>query len=250
MEKTARLVWVDERLAVVDKPAGVSLATRRREPGAAEARLVAALDPAEAAAWGLVASELLLVHRLDVGTSGLVLLARDEATHRALTVALAARRVAKTYLALVWGRPRPAEGLWEVPLGPDRRDRRRMAADPAGRRAVTRWRVLAHPPYASLLELRPETGRTHQIRVHCAHAGHPIVGDDLYAGPRQRGVRDAERRTALTVARPLLHAWCLQLPELPGVGVRRLTAPPPEDFRRVLDALGVAVPEPTWGREP
>ena len=242
-----RLVWVEDALAVVDKPAGLSLATRRREPGAAVGRLLAAADSGEVAAWGLDPARLHLVHRLDVGTSGLVLLARDEPTHRALAAALAERRVAKTYLALVWGRPRPAEGRWDVPLGPDRRDRRRMAADPGGRRAVTAWRVLAHPPHASLLALHPETGRTHQIRVHCAHAGHPIVGDDLYGGARERGVREPALRAALTAGRPLLHAWCLELPEVPDVAVRRLTAPLPADFRGVLNALGVPEPEPSWG---
>jgi RluA family pseudouridine synthase len=238
----AALVHADERIVAINKPPGVSLATRRAEPGAAVDRLLAALDDAARATLERAAGPLLLVHRLDVGTSGLVLLARDERTHRELVRCFSERAVEKTYLAVVWGRPRPAAGEWSDPLGPDRRDRRRMRVDPAGRPARSRYRVVGGPPFASLVALAPATGRTHQLRVHLAHAGHPIVGDDLYGGPRHRGVRDADVRRALQPDHPLLHAWRLALPSGALPEALSLEAPPPHDLLAALAALRVAMP--------
>lgn len=238
----AAIVYLDERLVALNKPAGVSLATRRSEPHAAAARLLTTLPADERAAWGLHPDDLFLVHRLDLGTSGLVLLARDADTHRELVRSLSTHRVRKTYLALVWGRPRPRTGEWAWPLAPNREDRRRMRVDPAGRHALTSYEVLASVPHVSLLALTPHTGRTHQLRVHLAHAGHPIVGDDLYAGPRHRGVRDAARRRLLEPAFPLLHAWRLALPASTGRDELHLEAPLPEPFAAALAALAIPTP--------
>jgi len=235
----ARVLYADERIVAIDKPAGVSLATPRRDPGAAVRRLVAAVDPEARAEHALDEESLRLVHRLDVGTTGVVLLARDDDAHRALSHALGARRIEKSYLALAWGHPRPREGRYDAPLGPDPRDRRKMRVDPGGRPAATRYRVIAAPRHAALVELLPETGRTHQIRVHLAHAGHPIVGDDLYGGPRHRGVKERGLRDRLQPDHTYLHAWRLALPEPLGPV---LSAPLPSDFRAALEALGVALP--------
>ncbi len=226
----ARLVHLEAELAVVAKPPGLSLQTSRREPEAAVGRLIAALPEEERRRLG--AGPLLLVHRLDVGTSGLVVVARSPEAHRALARAFAERRVEKRYLALVWGRPRPGRGVYDAPLAPDRRDRRRMRADPAGRRAVTRYAVRAVGPQVSLVELAPETGRTHQIRVHLAAAGHPVVGDDLYGGPRHHGVRDAALRRLLAPPHTLLHAWRLRLQG--PAGELDLVAPLPRAFAAAL----------------
>jgi RluA family pseudouridine synthase len=239
VSESARVIHCDDRLLVVDKPAGVSLATRRAEPGAAVLRLCAALPEHALRATGADPASLLLVHRLDVGTSGIVVLARDAQAHRELAAAFAARLVAKTYAAVVWGRPAPPAGRWTWPLAPDRRDRRRMRVDPEGRAAATAYRVAGGPRFACLLVLRPETGRTHQLRVHLAHAGHPIVGDDLYGGPRDRGVRDAAVRRALQPPHTLLHAWRLELPAIGGAPPIALVAAPPETFARALAALGL-----------
>lgn len=236
------MVYADERILALGKPAGVSLATRRGEPGAAVARLLAALPAAERDGYGLDASTLHLVHRLDVGTSGLVLLARDAAAHRALVAALASRAIAKTYLALVWGHPRPAIGRFEEPLGPDRSDRRRMRVDPAGRAATTAYAVVSRAPYLALVRLEPHTGRTHQIRVHLAHAGHPVVGDDLYGGPRHRGVRDTRLRALLAPDHTYLHAARLHLPATAASAELFLHAPLPADFADALQACGLALP--------
>jgi RluA family pseudouridine synthase len=242
MVAEASVVFSDETIVAIAKPAGISLATRRRDPGAAIVRLLAALPAAELALHGLAADQLWLVHRLDVPTSGLVLLARDPESHRALVAAFSARRVEKRYLAMVWGRPRPRVGRWEWSLGPDRRDRRRMGVDPAGSHAASAYTVMGTGRYVSLLELAPETGRTHQLRVHCAAAGHPIVGDDLYGGPRERAVREASLRAALAPGRALLHAWRLTLPPPFGLDGLVLTAAPPGDLVAVAAAAGIAFP--------
>lgn len=234
MREAARLVHLGDRFAVIAKPAGLSLATPKRAPGQAVLRLVAALPRAERAL--LEGRELHLVHRLDVSTSGLVLVALDPAMHRDLVGELGRRAVTKLYLALVWGRPRPRAGRWEVPLAPDRADRRRMRADPAGRPAVTDWLTVSAAPHVTLVALWPRTGRTHQLRVHLAAAGHPVVGDDLYGGPRHRGVRDRALAAALDPGRSLLHSWRL---EVPGLDPCRFEAPIPADLAGALEAAAL-----------
>ena len=179
--------------------------------------------------------DLFLVHRLDVGTSGVVLLARSAEAHRTLSAAFQNRRVQKTYRALVWGHPRPADGTLADPLGRDPSDGRKMKVRAEGKKAITRYRTLSRLPSVADLVLFPETGRTHQIRVHLSARGHPIVGDDLYGGAtRWRGVRDPGRRRRLSaVRRPLLHAERIEIPEL-AIDVR---APLPADYEEVLAAL-------------
>jgi RluA family pseudouridine synthase len=236
LSAAARTVYLADRFAVLDKPSGLSLATPRSEPGAAVARLIAALPAAERAP--LEGRSPLLVHRLDLATSGLVLVALDADTHRDLARRFAERRVEKIYLALVWGRPRPRAGSWTQPLGPDRRDRRRMRVDPEGRPARSDWMVVDAARGVALVALWARTGRTHQLRVHLAAAGHAVVGDDLYGGPRHRGVREPALAAALDPGRCLLHAWRL---ELPGLEPSRFEAPPPADLTAALAAAGLSL---------
>lgn len=226
-----RVLLDDGAVLALDKPPGVSMATSGR-PGKSEEEVVARL----LAACGAAPAPLLLVHRLDEGTSGVVLLARDAETHRALTRAFQERAARKTYRALAWGHPVPARGVADAPLGRDRRDGRRMAVRADGKPAVTRWTTLRRYASVADLELAPETGRTHQIRVHLAAKGHPLVGDDLYGGgSRWRGVRDPELRAAFAaVAHPLLHAARVAVPSL-GLDV---AAPLPGDFASLLALLG------------
>jgi|SRR5215831_10443644 len=229
------LAETDDWIAL-DKPAGVSMATSSR-PGKSGAEAVRRLLEAcgESEREGL-----LLVHRLDEGTSGVVLLARSEQAHRALSLAFQTKLARKTYRALVWGHPRPAEGVWDDPVGRDPSDGRRMRVRADGKPARTRYRTLSRLPSVADLVLSPETGRTHQIRVHLAAHGHPIVGDDLYGGAtRWRGVRVRAQRQALSAAgRPLLHAERIEIRDL-GIDVE---APLPEDYARTLAVLSDSPP--------
>ncbi|MCG3194165.1 MAG: hypothetical protein DIJKHBIC_03422 [Thermoanaerobaculia bacterium] len=226
-------VFLDERILAIDKPAGVSMAVSSRQ-GRDEATVVRNL----LAAAGVEIPEPLplMVHRLDVGTSGLVLLAKTREVHRDLSRLFQERAVQKTYRALVFGSPVPAKGRFESPLGRDPRDGRKMKVDPEGKPAITNYQTLRRHTGLSDLELFPETGRTHQIRVHLASRGHPIAGDSLYGGSlRWRGIRDPGVRGLLRdLAFPLLHAARLVLPEI-GLS---LEAPLPRAYESVLESLG------------
>lgn len=170
------VVHADPWLVAVVKPAGLL-----SQPGLGPERadcLLRRLAPH----W----PELLLVHRLDQATAGLLLLARDPSTHRALSRAFAERRVAKTYLAQVRGWPAGRGGRLEQPLARLSSRPPRYGAVPqerGGKPALTRWRLLVPGRHSSLLLLAPHTGRSHQLRVHLALLGHPILGDGLYGEP-------------------------------------------------------------------
>jgi len=170
-----------------------------------------------------------IVHRLDKDTSGLIILAKNERAHAALQRAFKDRAVHKTYLALVEGQPPTPVGRVEAPIGRDASHRKRMAIVPGsrGRAALTAYRTLETFPSGCLLEVHPETGRTHQIRVHLAFLGCPVAGDRVY-GPRS---------PRISAPRQMLHAWKLRL-QIPGEAeVREFEAAPPQDFESVLHAL-------------
>jgi 23S rRNA pseudouridine1911/1915/1917 synthase len=232
----AGLIFLGDRFAAIDKPPGLSLRTSSRDPHGAARGLIDALRFRDRELFA--GREPRLVHRLDESTSGLVLVALDADLHRELVARFAERRVEKRYLALVWGHPRPAAGSWNARLGPDKKDRRRMKVDPEGRPALTDYRILAKAPHVALLELVPHTGRTHQLRVHLAAAGHPIVGDDLYGGPREHGVRAPALRSALAPGRALLHAFRLRIP---GLDPESFEAPLPADFEAALAACKISL---------
>jgi len=166
-----RIVHADARLVVIDKPAGLLSVPGRTEPDCASARVQAAYPDA------------LIVHRLDQATSGLLLFARGPDAQRELSADFAERRVGKLYIAVVAGRL-DGDGLIDLPLSADWPNRPRQRVDlERGKPSQTRWRVLAHEGGHTRVALEPQTGRSHQLRVHLAHLGHAILGDALYAAP-------------------------------------------------------------------
>ncbi len=166
-----KVVHADDRLVVIDKPPGLLSVPGRTEPDCASARVQA------------LYADALIVHRLDQATSGLLLFARGAQAQRELSADFAERRVDKVYIAVVSGRLDGA-GLIDLPLAADWPNRPRQQVDLAhGKPSQTRWRVLGAAGPHTRVALEPLTGRSHQLRVHLAHLGHPIVGDALYASP-------------------------------------------------------------------
>ena len=243
------VLWEDEQLVVIDKVPGVAV-----HPGAGRAdhtlaNFLLARYP-EIAAVGHPRRPG-IVHRLDVGTSGALAVARTSEAYRRLTAAFAAREVGKLYFAVVYGRPDPPRGAIDTTIARDPHQRKRMtaaregAARPRGRPALTLYRTLASADGLSALELDLRTGRTHQIRVHLKSRGLPIVGDPVYGEARWRSF-PAERRLRLRdFPRPALHAWKLTLPH-PSTGAElSVEAPIPADLRELWrEVTPVQLPPP------
>ncbi len=223
------VVYEDDDVVVVDKPAGLVV-----HPGAGNQR-------------GTLAHGLLarfpdlrgvgerdrpgIVHRLDKDTSGLLMVARNEPARRALVAQLVARTVSRCYRALVWGHPSSTRGAIDAPIGRSGRERSRMTVSSVGRAARTGYEVVetfSEPVETALLECRLETGRTHQIRVHLAAIGHPVVGDHRYGGARQ----------SLSVPRFFLHAAHLGFDHPRRGEPLRFDSPLPADLAAVLGRLG------------
>jgi 23S rRNA pseudouridine1911/1915/1917 synthase len=223
------VAFEDADLLVVDKPAGMVV-----HPGAGQRR--GTLVHGLLARYPEIRSvgepdRPGIVHRLDKGTSGLMLVARSQPAYEALVAMLGARAVERRYRALVWGEVDSPTGLVDAPIGRSARDRTRMAVTMTGKDARTRYevvRTLHQPVRVTELSCTLETGRTHQIRVHLASIGHPVVGDARYGGDRQ----------SLPVPRPWLHAEHLGL-DHPITGARiAFDSPLPSDLAAVLESLG------------
>ncbi len=225
------VVYRDDDVIVIDKPAGL---VTHPAPGHATGTLVNALLALEAGWGGLGTVAGVerpgIVHRLDRDTSGLIVVARNDAAQVSLQAQLKARRVRKTYLALAGGVVNAQLGRIEKPIGRDPRHRQRMAVTAQGKPAVTGYRVRERFAEWTLLELDLITGRTHQIRVHLASIGHPAAGDPVYAtGDVRRGPHG--------LGRLFLHAWKMEFLS-PGSGrLVRCEAPLPEELESVLDGL-------------
>lgn len=181
-----------------------------------------------------------IVHRLDRGTSGVLVVAKTPEAHARLSACFARREVYKEYLAIVVGVPADPEGRIDRPIGRSARDRTRRAVDGEGaRHARTRWRrAEAFGRHAAALELTLETGRTHQARVHAAALGHPIVGDATYGGGRERSVVDPRVRALLRrFPRAALHARRLGFPHPVSGGRLLVEAPVPQDMAALMERL-------------
>jgi 23S rRNA pseudouridine1911/1915/1917 synthase len=192
------VVYEDEHLAIIDKPAGLVV---HPAPGHWDDTLVNALVARGTTLAGGAEGRPGVVHRLDRDTSGLMVVAKTDLAHRRLGAAIAARRVRRTYAALIWGHLDASPTVIEAPLARHPTDRKRMAVTARGRPARTDAWVVGRFGVADLLRLELHTGRTHQIRVHLEHIGHPVVGDPTYAGGGSRRVSGAGRREAEALER-------------------------------------------------
>ena len=233
-----KILYEDASLVVVDKPAGMVVHPAAGHPGGT---LVNALLHHCRDLSG-IGGELRpgIVHRIDKDTSGVLVVAKNDPTHQALARQFKEHTVKRVYLALVFGSPRDDRGTIESTIGRHPVHRQRMSSQARrGRRAITRWRVLRRYPGLTLLELRLETGRTHQIRVHLSEQGYPLVGDPVYGGTgRLAGIRDARLRSQLAgLHRQALHAAALGFIH-PGSGqYLDFTTPLPDDLQRIVDQL-------------
>ncbi len=236
-----RILHEDDDLVVLDKKAGMVV-----HPGAGQ------LD-------GTIANHLLdrypemagvggsgrpgIVHRLDRGTTGILVTARSTQSYLFLSEAFAARRVTKRYLAIVFGSPDPPVARIEAAIGRDPRDRKKMAVRRDGRPAETSYRVIASGRGTSLVEIDLGTGRTHQIRVHLKACHHPLVGDPVYGEARWKELDRHRRKPARSFPRPALHAWRLAFPHPRDEQPWRGEAPVPADLIELWTRL-TATPFP------
>jgi len=239
-----RFEYEDEHLAVLDKPAGLVV---HPGPGHWNDTLVNLLvGRGTALSEGSTGGRPGIVHRLDRDTSGLLVVAKTDAAHRRLAGAIERRQVSRVYAALVWGHLRKSPVDIEAPIARNPKDRKRMTVADGGRHALTHAAVVARFAIADLVRVRLGTGRTHQIRVHLAHIGHPVVGDREYAFGGSRRVTSSRRpeaeRLESLAPRQLLHAAALTLVH-PVTGAQlALRSEWPADLR---PALAAAAADPT-----
>ncbi|SDG92162.1 RluA family pseudouridine synthase [Roseospirillum parvum] len=240
------VVYEDEALIIIDKPAGLVV---HPAPGNPDHTLVnALLAHCGDSLSGIGGTRRPgIVHRLDKETSGLLVVAKTDRAHLHLAEQFAAHSAGRTYQALVWGVPKAPSGRLDTLIGRSPSNRTKMAVVRLnGRRAVTNWTVERTWPLVSLLTCRLETGRTHQIRVHLAHLGHPVVGDPLYGrghASKARGLPEDAR--LMPLSRQLLHAWRLEITHPYSQERMVFQSETPPDFKQFQGALGPSS-EP-WG---
>ena len=217
------VLYEDEDFAVINKPAGMVV---HPSPGHHTGTLVHALL-GRGGSWSAAGGSMRpgIVHRLDKGTSGLIVVARNDVSHRSLAAQLKDRSLSRTYLAIVKGRVKDDAGELEGPIGRDPKERKRMAVVSGGRFALTRYQVVERRGGHTLLRCDLETGRTHQIRVHLAALKHPVAGDAEYGGGE------------MGLSRPMLHAWLLRLLHPRSHTEMSFEAAAPADFEEFWSSL-------------
>ena len=231
------ILYEDDSLLVIDKRAGISV---HSGPGNTSGTLVNLLlhhCPSLSGIGGVMRPGI--VHRLDKDTSGVMVVAKDDAAHLHLSEQFKTHSIGRSYLALVLGQPGAASGKVELPLGRHPRHRMKRCVREDGKRAVTHWRVKRRIPPFSLLRIRLETGRTHQIRVHMEEMGWPVAGDPLYGRGRHRGVGLPGALSALVerFGRQALHAAELEFVHPMSGKTLRFQSPLPQDMSALLRAI-------------
>ena len=220
------VVYEDDDVIVVNKPTGLVV---HPAPGHPDGTLVNALLHHCGDSLSGIGGEKRpgIVHRIDRDTSGLIIAAKNDAAHLALSAQLKDHSLSRTYECLVTGNMKQDSGTVDAPIGRSSADRKKMAVVPTGRRAVTHWEVVARYPGVTHLRCRLETGRTHQIRVHMAHIGHPILGDTVYGA----------KKPVPGLTGQCLHATGLRFIHPRTHEIVELTCPLPEEFTRMLAKL-------------
>ena len=221
------VVFENDDLLIVNKPAGMVVHPAAGHVSGTLVNAALGYDPDMEGIGGEERPGL--VHRLDKETSGLIVLAKNERAHHWLQDQFRLRKVEKTYLALVDGKPPTPTGRVEAPIGRDPKNRKRMAvvSERKGREAVSEYKTVETFKAHTLLEFHPLTGRTHQVRLHCAFLGCPIVGDEVYG----------RKKSSVAMGRHFLHAWRLKI-VLPGeTNPRQFEAPLPQELLAVLEGL-------------
>ncbi|MBT0653377.1 RluA family pseudouridine synthase [Geomobilimonas luticola] len=244
------ILYEDRDLVVVNKPAGMVV-----HPGAGTSggTLVNALL-AHCVDLSGVGGELRpgIVHRIDKDTSGVIVVAKHDASHQSLAHQFKEHTIKRIYLALVFGSPKTDKGRIESVIGRHPTDRKKMSGKARhGKHAVTHWQVLGRYSGVTLLKLRLETGRTHQIRVHLSEAGHPLLGDDTYGGGgRLAGIRDLQLRTLIReMGRQALHAKTLGFLHPTSGEYLEFDTDLPEDMGRIIEYLENQGSDPKNGSE-
>ena len=217
------ILYQDGDLLVVDKPAGLTVHPSPGHPSHTLVNALLALCPDLKGIGGEIRPGI--VHRLDKDTSGLMVVAKSAAAHVNISRQIKDRTISKGYMALAGGRVQPEEGIIDAPIGRDPRNRKRMAVVEGGRAASTSYKVLTHVGEHSYIEVSPKTGRTHQIRVHFASIGHPLLGDVLYG------------KKSPVLGRQFLHAHLLGFRHPTTDKYLEITSPLPTDLRSAMEAL-------------
>ena len=226
------IIYEDTWIAVIDKPAGLVVHPAAGNPDKTLVNgLLAHFGDGLSGIGGVQRPGI--VHRLDRDTTGLIVVAKTEAAHGALAAQFADRTLSRRYLAVVRGVPVPGQGRVDAAIGRHPRQRQKMAVVAGGKRAVTHYRLVRPLTGAALLDCRLETGRTHQIRVHLTHIGHPLIGDPVYGRPARTGDPEAIR----TFSRQALHAAALTLRHPADGRAMAFEAPMPTDLETLIAAL-------------
>ncbi|BDA71989.1 probable pseudouridine synthase [Calothrix sp. PCC 7716] len=223
------ILYEDDQLIILNKAAGIVVHPAPGHPNGTLVNALLAHCPNLPGIGGVQRPGI--VHRLDKDTTGAIVIAKTEQAHQHLQAQLKAKTARREYLGIVYGAPKTETGTIDLPIGRHPIDRKKMAVVPVekgGREAVTHWQAQERLGNYTLVRFQLETGRTHQIRVHSAQIGHPIVGDPIYSSARSIGVN---------LSGQALHAWRLKLQHPVTQEYIEATAAPPQEFTKLLEAL-------------